>query len=204
MPHVAVYLRISTLDQEKGIKSQEHAIRKYLEGHGFKNVKWYRDRVSGAATKMPQLDRLERDIFYGQVNVVVVWALDRLSRKGARDGLNLIGKWLDKGVRIVSLTEQFDFSNEIGETIAAFCFSIARMYRTRLIENTKRGMAKAKADGKKFGRRPTLFATDIRKLREQGLSMTEVATRLKSTRQGIYKALKREQAIASLTSQRAS
>jgi DNA invertase Pin-like site-specific DNA recombinase len=33
---IAVYIRVSTLDQANGAKSQEHAINRYLKAHGLK------------------------------------------------------------------------------------------------------------------------------------------------------------------------
>lgn len=192
MHKVAVYVRVSTLDQEKGIESQEHAIRQYLAGHGITEAKWYRDRISGAKDKRPGLDALEKAVFNGQAKTVVVWKLDRLTRKGPRDGLNLLGKWLDSGVRVVSVTEQFDFHGAVGEMIASVLFAVARMYRDQLIENTKRGMAAAKAKGVRLGKRPKLFAKDIQPLLDAGLNVSQAARKLGRSRQAVYNALQRE------------
>src|SRR6187200_2069109 len=99
MTKVAIYVRVSTSDQEKGLESQKRAIHQYLKGHGITGAKWYIERVSGAATKRPKLDQLKRAIFLGEVKTVIVWALDRLTRKGPRDGLELLSSWMKKGVR---------------------------------------------------------------------------------------------------------
>ena len=187
---VAVYLRVSTLDQEKGIASQQHAIQSYLDGHGLK-AKWYRDRISGAKDKRPGLDALERDVFNGRIKTVIVWKLDRLTRRGPRDGLNLIGKWRDSGVRLVSVTEQFDFSGAVGQMVASVLFSVAAMFREQLRENTKRGLAAAKAKGKKLGRRPTLHRSDVQPLLDEGLGVSQIARQLGRSRQSVYDALKR-------------
>lgn len=189
---VAVYVRVSTLDQEKGLESQEKAIRDYLDGHGIVDAEWYRDRVSGAKDKRPGLDRLQRDIFNGKVKTVVCWKLDRLTRKGARDGINLLGKWLESGVRVVSVTEQFDFYGDFGEVISALLFAIARMYRTSLIENTKRGLQRAKERGVKLGKRPGKWTKQIKPLLDEGLNVSQVARRLGRSRQGVADAMKRE------------
>lgn len=192
MHKTAVYLRVSTNDQEKGLESQEHAIQKYLKGHGIKGAMWLRDRISGAKDKRPGLDRLDRAIFNGEVKTVIVWKLDRLSRGGVLKGLQLLGKWLEAGVRVVSITEQFDFHGAMGELQAAFCFAVARMFRDNLRENTKRGMRAAKDRGAKLGKRPKLFAKDIVPLLQAGMSMAEVARKLNKSRQAVYNALKRE------------
>ena len=116
----AVYVRVSTLDQEKGIESQEHALREYLQGHGIKDALWFRDRISGKDTQRPAFQKLQEAIFNGQVRTVIVWKLDRLSRS-LRDGINVLTDWIDKKVRVVSITQQIDLDGPMGRMIAAFC-----------------------------------------------------------------------------------
>ena len=89
MSATAVYLRVSTLDQDKGLLSQESALKDYLKGHKIRNVKWYRDKVSGATTNRPAFKRLQKDIFTGKVSTVICWKLDRLSRS-MQDGVNVL------------------------------------------------------------------------------------------------------------------
>jgi DNA invertase Pin-like site-specific DNA recombinase len=55
----------------------------------------------------------------------------------------------------------------------------------------KRGLAAAKARGVKLGKRPKLFAADIRPLLDAGLSVAAVAHRLGKSRQAVYDALGR-------------
>src|SRR6478672_7321702 len=181
-----LYVRVSTLDQEKGLESQKRALRQYLVGHGISDAKWYVDRVSGAATKRPKLDLLERDIFNGQIKTVVIWKLDRLTRKGPRDGLNLLAKWMKKGVRVVSVTEHLDLDSDYGEMIAAVIFAIAKMFRTNLIENTKRGLAAAKARGVKLGKRPGKWTAEVKPLHEGGMSVPDIAKRFGKSRQAVH------------------
>jgi DNA invertase Pin-like site-specific DNA recombinase len=100
---VAAYLRLSTLDQERGIQSQEKAISDYLAGHRLTDVVWYRDRLSGATTTRPAFTKLQRDIFCGKIKTVVTWRLDRLSRS-LRDGVNVLADWLEKDVRVVAVS----------------------------------------------------------------------------------------------------
>jgi len=190
MDKVAVYVRVSTMDQEKGLDSQKRAIRQYLRGHSISNAKWYIERVSGAAAKRPKLDQLKTAIFNGEVKTVIVWALDRLTRKGPRDGLELLSRWMKKGVRVVSVTEQLDFGDDSGEMIASLLFSIAKMYRTKLSENTKRGLEAAKARGVKLGKRPGKWTAEVRALHESGMTPTQIAKRFGKSRQAVHNVLK--------------
>ena len=188
---MAVYVRVSTLDQEKGIDSQERALRDYLDGHGIEHATWYRDRLSGATLKRPEFERLQHDIFRGRIKTVVCWKLDRLSRS-MKDGINTLSDWLEKDVRVVAVTQQLDFSGATGRMVAALLLAVAEMERENLRENTKRGMAAAKARGVKLGRRRVLHATNIMRLIESGKSVAEVARQLGRTRQAVYESLRRE------------
>lgn len=189
---VACYVRVSTCDQDKGLQSQEHALRDYCRSHGLRPVKWYRDTISGATTQRPAFDLLQKRVFQGKVGTVVVWKLDRLSRKGIKEGVTILTHWLENGIRVVSVTQQLDFSGQIGQLIASVLFAVAAMEREAIRENTKRGLAAARARGVKLGRRPKLFSKDIVPLLKAGQTIAEVAQQLGKTRQGIYVTLKRE------------
>lgn len=191
MSKTGVYVRVSTLDQEKGIKSQEKAVQDYLDGHGIDGARWYVDRLSGATTKRPEFEKLQKDIFNGRVKTVVCWKLDRLSRS-LRDGINVLGDWLENDVRVVAVSQQLDFNGTVGQMVASVLFAIAQMERENIRENTKRGLAAAKARGVKLGKRPKLFAKDIVPLIQSGHSLSSAARELGKTRQALYDALKRE------------
>ena len=188
MSKVAVYLRVSTLDQEKGIKSQEKAIADYLEGHGIDDAKYYRDRLSGSTTKRPEFEKLQRDIFRGKIKTVICWKLDRLSRS-MRDGINVLCDWLDKDVRIVAVSQQLDFSGTVGQMVAGVLFAVAQMERENLRDNTRRGLMAAKARGVKLGKRHGAWVKEVQPLVDQGLSVIKIAKRLGRSRQAVYNAI---------------
>jgi len=188
---VAVYCRVSTFDQEKGLKSQENSLKDYCDNHGFTDLIWYRDILTGSQIDRPAFNKLQRDIFAGKVSVVVCWKLDRLSRS-LKDGINVLTEWLEKGTRVIATTQQLDFSGPVGQLIASVLFAVAQMERENLRENTKRGLAAAKARGVKLGKRPMLFAKDIVPLLQGGLSIADVSDKLSKTKQAIYNTLKRE------------
>lgn len=188
---VGVYCRVSTLDQTKGIKSQEHALKEYCINNGLTGRRWYRDKVTGATTNRPAFNRLQKDIFAGEVGTVVVWKLDRLSRS-LKDGINTLCDWLKKDVRIIAITQQLDFSGATGQLVASVLFAVAAMERENLRENIKRGLNAAKARNVKLGRPHSDLIEKIMPLLKEGMSVAEVANKLDKTRQGIYDCLKRE------------
>lgn len=187
---VAVYCRVSTLDQSKGIESQEHALHAYLQGHGITDAVWHSDKVGGGTLKRPGFEQLQRDIFLGNVNTVICWKLDRLSRS-LRDGVNTLADWLEKGVRVVAVSQQLDFSGSVGQMVASVLFAVAQMERENLRENTKRGLANARAKGIRLGRKPKLDDATVKSLHASGMGVTDLATRLGVTRQAIHQSLRR-------------
>ena len=190
MSCTAVYLRVSTLDQDKGIRSQETALKDYLKAHRIRNVKWYRDKVSGATTNRPAFKRLQKDIFAGKIDTVICWKLDRLSRS-MRDGVEILTDWCDKGIRVIAVAQQIDFNGTVGKIIAAVLMGVAQMERENLRENTKRGLAAARERGVKLGRPDKIDLAQVKKLRGKGVAVSEIAQRLGCSRQGIYEAMKR-------------
>jgi DNA invertase Pin-like site-specific DNA recombinase len=190
----AVYIRTSKTDgrQATGEDSQRRALNRYCRLHRLAPVKLYVDRISGATTKRPKLDLLQKRVFEGRVVTIVVWACDRITRCGILDGLTTLHGWLSKGVRFVSLSEQFDFEGANGELAASIYFHIARQLRENLIASTRRGLEAARARGQRLGPPVKLHAEGIVPLLKQGMTVTAAAAQLGCTPQGAYAALRRE------------
>ena len=193
MKAVAIYLRVSSFDQKKGIESQRRALKEYCNNHGFMNRVWYKDKLSGKDTNRPAFKKLQKDIFAGKVHTVIVWKLDRLSRN-LRDGINVLTDWLKKDVRIIAITQDLDFTGTMGQMIANILFAIAQMERENIRENTKRGLANAKAKGIKLGRKFSLDQEQVikaKQLKSNGSSVRVISEQLDVTRQTVYNYLKR-------------
>ena len=126
---------------------------------------------------------------------MVVWKLDRLARN-LRDGVNVLADRCERGIRVVSITQQLDLSGAVGRIVAALLLSVAEMARENINERIRAGVAAAKKRGVKFGRpawktRPyrTIDPAEVRRLRKKGLGMTEIARQLGISRQACYKAV---------------
>src|SRR6478735_1906221 len=110
MKQVAAYVRVSTIGQNE--QSQRAEIEKWLTGNGIDiaSVQWFVDKgKSGETLQRPAFEAMQKAIFAGEVQTIVVYKLDRLSRS-LREGLNVLCDWCDRGVRIVSVTQQIDFN----------------------------------------------------------------------------------------------
>jgi DNA invertase Pin-like site-specific DNA recombinase len=193
MKHIAIYSRVSTFQQDP--RSQHDALRQYITNHGLANTRWYTDHAAGTTTDRPAFAELQTAIFNGQVSTVIVWKLDRLARS-LRDGINILADWCEKGIRVVSITQQLDLSGPIGRTVAALLLGVAEIERENISERIRAGIAAAKKRGVKFGRpawktRPyrTIDPAEVLRLRSTGMTMTAIAHHLHVTRQACYKAI---------------
>jgi DNA invertase Pin-like site-specific DNA recombinase len=147
----ALYLRVSTSEQT--CENQRAELEQLARARGWAPV-WYEETASGAKAR-PVLDQLVRDAKAGKVPVLAFWALDRLSREGAGPVLALVNELSRVGVKLVSVREPWlDTSGPFGDALVAFAATMARLERERLIERTKAGLARARAQGKRLGRAP--------------------------------------------------
>ncbi|MGC1954478.1 MAG: recombinase family protein, partial [Gammaproteobacteria bacterium] len=87
-------------------------------------VRWFEDKESATASHRLAFRQLQAGIFEGRIKTVVVWKLDRLSRR-LRDGINLLADWCERGVRVVAVTQQIDPSGTVGHMIASVMFGLA-------------------------------------------------------------------------------
>ena len=103
----AIYARVSTDDQaERGysLPSQIEACQKFADLKGFEVAAVYQDDISGAKsiTSRPKGWQLQSAINLKQVNTVIVYQVDRLSRDIV-DLLTTVRDWLRAGVEIYAL-----------------------------------------------------------------------------------------------------
>lgn len=175
----AVYIRVSSAGQKQD--SQRAEIDRWLKGHGIKDAAYFIDHgKTGDNLKRPAFEKLQAAIFAGEVKTVVVFKLDRLSRS-LQDGINTLVEWLKKDIRVVSVTQQLDFSGATGQLVAAVLFAVAQMEQETRRERQAAGIAVAKAAGVYTGRKPgaTKAKPDRAKvLREKGNTVSEIATAL--------------------------
>jgi DNA invertase Pin-like site-specific DNA recombinase len=91
-------------------------------------------------------------IFEGKVSTVLVFKIDRHSRS-LRGGLDVLYRWLESGVRIVSTTQGFDFSGTVGKMIASHILGVAEIEHELRYERQRAGIEIAKSKGVYQGRK---------------------------------------------------
>jgi DNA invertase Pin-like site-specific DNA recombinase len=144
----AVYVRVST--DRQTVQNQLADLERLAQARGYE-VTIY-EEVESAAKARPVLDRLLADARAGRVQAVAVWALDRLHRSMVGAIQTVLE--LDRlGVRVLSARESWlDTDSPVRPLLVAIFGWVAEQERTRLIERTRAGMARARQEGKKIGR----------------------------------------------------
>jgi DNA invertase Pin-like site-specific DNA recombinase len=174
----AIYVRVSTVEQETEL--QEHELREYCERRGWSYVV-YRDRgQSGAKNDRPALTTMMNDLRRRKIDVVVVWALDRLARS-LKQLLSIAEECRAVGVDLVSLKQNVDTTLPAGRLTFQVLGAVAEFEREMLRDRVKAGMAQARRLGRHIGR-PALrrfHVTEIERmklLRSQDTSVRKLAT----------------------------
>ena len=146
---VAIYVRVSTAEQATegfGLESQKRILRAYVEANADKN--WctsddliYSDEGVSGATEViarPELSRLKGDVLDKQIDVLLVWKIDRLFRKTSYllEFMELLKK---NRVNFVSKNENIDLSSHTGKLVLTLIGAIAEMEREVIAERTLEG-----------------------------------------------------------------
>lgn len=107
-------------------------------------------------------------------DLLLFWALDRLSREGVLETLQHLNRLTAYGIAWRSFTEQFfDSCGPLSEAVIAIMATLAKQERIKRSERTRAGLARVRAAGKALGRPRMLngeHAARITLLRSQGLS----------------------------------
>jgi DNA invertase Pin-like site-specific DNA recombinase len=186
MMRVAIYARVSLDNGAQDPENQLGQLRSWCDAAGHQIVAEYVDHLSGGkgADKRPQLAAMLDAAHRRQFDLLLVWALDRLSREGMVPTIGHLQKLAAAGVVFHSYTEPLlSTDNEaIRDIVFAVMASLAKMERQKISERTKAGLERARAKGKRLGRVPfgAVNREKLRKTLDAGMSWhaTSVATHL--------------------------
>ena len=134
---------------EAYVKSQAHEGWECLPGH-------YDDGgFTGGNMDRPGLKRLLADIESGNVDIVIVYKVDRLSRS-LLDFSKILEVFERHHVAFVSVTQQFNTTTSMGRLMLNVLFSFAQFEREIISERTRDKIAAARRKGKWSGGLPLL------------------------------------------------
>jgi DNA invertase Pin-like site-specific DNA recombinase len=176
----ALYARVSTKDKGQDTENQLAQLREFAAKQGWTVSKEYIDRESGGTDDREEFQKMFRDASQRKFDILLFWALDRLSREGVLETLQHLNRLTTYGVGYRSFTEQyFDSCGIFKDAVISIIATVAKQERVRLSERVKAGLERARAKGKRLGRpRKIVDSARIAALRSQGASWPQIAERL--------------------------
>jgi DNA invertase Pin-like site-specific DNA recombinase len=183
MKKTAIYARVSTVDQETA--NQTDQLKKFAAAQQWEIIQVLTDQTSGSKgiNERKGLEQLFTLAHRRQIDIVLVWSLDRLSREGSRKTIEYLFRLENYGCDFHSFTEPFLSSlGPFKDAIIAVLGALAKQERVRISERTKAGMERFKKlhPERIIGRPriPTEIIKEVVELKESGLSLTEIGQRM--------------------------
>jgi putative DNA-invertase from lambdoid prophage Rac len=174
----AIYARVSTTDQN--CEMQLRDLREYCERRGWTAEEYVDTGFSGAKVSRPALDKLMRDARRKEVDVVLVWKVDRWGRS-IRNLVDSVGELDRLGIRWIATTQNIDTDehNPTSRLILHIMAAVAEYERELIRERVRAGMSTAKVRGKRLGRPKACFdRTRAQDLKAKGFSLRSIARQL--------------------------
>lgn len=176
----AIYGRVSTKDGRQEVENQLVELRRFAASQQWEVCREYIDHETGAKSNREQFQAMLRDASRHRFDVLLFWALDRLTREGALPTLQYLNQLSGWGVGFRSYTESYlDSCGAFKDAVIAILGCVARQERIRISERTKAGLATARKNGKHLGRPKTVVnLATVNSLRSRGLGWKRIARQL--------------------------
>ena len=175
------YARVSTTDQNYELQIEA------LKQAGCKKI--FSEKISGTTIDRPELELCLGYLREG--DTLLVTRIDRLARS-LRDLQNLVYDLRKKGIELKAIEQPIDTSSAAGKAFLDMLGVFAEFETNLRKERQLEGIAKAKAEGKYKGRKPTAKekAEQVHALTEQGMTRQAVADQLGIGVASVYRVLK--------------
>jgi DNA invertase Pin-like site-specific DNA recombinase len=187
MAHRIGYSRVSTTDQDTAAQVMR------LEAAGCQRI--FEETISSRVEHRPQLQACLEYLREGDALVTV--RLDRLARS-TRELLEIAQGLESRGIDLVVLDQAIDTSTPAGKLMFAVLAAIAQFERDLIRERTLDGLARAKAQGKVGGRRPTIAgqkAQLVKRLAAEGQSIRQIAASIDASPSAVHRLLSKTSPI---------
>jgi DNA invertase Pin-like site-specific DNA recombinase len=177
---IALYLRVSTTEQTTD--NQRLELDAVVKCCGWKTVEVYEDHgISGAKSrdKHPAFARMMQDATRRRFDVIAAWSVDRLGRS-LQDLVSFLNELHALGIDLYLHQQALDTSTPSGRAMFNMCGVFAEFERAMIQERVKSGLSRARAKGKRLGRKPhgKEVEAEIKKLRAVGMGKVKIGKTL--------------------------
>jgi len=150
----ALYARISTIDKKQSTDLQLNELNEYASVRKWTTCDFIDEGESGAKQRRPALDALLKAARRREIDVIIVWRLDRLGRS-LPHLLQLLQEFQAMGVGFISLRESIDLTTPVGKLMTYMLSAFSEFELDLNRERVRAGIEAARRKGKIIGRRPT-------------------------------------------------
>jgi DNA invertase Pin-like site-specific DNA recombinase len=184
---VAIYARVSTRDKQETL-NQLSQLREFCRRQGWQlTTPEYIDHETGSVSTRTSFQEMLLHASQRKFDVLLFWALDRLTREGTLATLQYLERLTSYQVGYKSFTEPYlDSCGTFKDVVISLLATMAKQERLRMGERVRAGIAQARRAGKRLGRPPlrVMAAEDITKLRKER-ARTNAPFRMLATKYGI-------------------
>ena len=164
----AIYARVST--DEQTTDNQVLKLKQVAKRNGWDVEAVYADTISGAKSKLMQ------SVMRKEVDIVMVWSVDRLGRS-LQHLITLLSDIHSKDVDLYLHQQGIDTTTPSGKMMFQMLGVFSEFERGMIQDRVKAGLERARSQGKRLGRPPVppITVDKIKSLREEGMSLRKIA-----------------------------
>ena len=179
-----VYARVSTNDQNT-IPMQIRKCREYAKSRNWTVSHIIKDIASGAKQR-PQRNDILKLARKREIDVIIVWKLDRWGRSTA-DVVSSLQELQELNVKFISITEALDFTTAMGRAMSGLLSVFAEFERELIRERVMAGLEQARSRGVRLGRPPLvqLKEKEIKAHFKKTKNISSTARKFKVSRRSI-------------------
>ena len=166
---VAIYARVSTRERQETL-NQLAQLREFCRRQGWHVTAEYIDHETGSVSTRANFQKMLLDASQRKFDVLLFWALDRLTREGTLATLQYLERLTSYQVGYKSFTEPYlDSCGTFKDVVISVLATMAKQERLRIGERVRAGLQRARSEGKRLGRPPLRVLThkDVAKLRNE-------------------------------------
>jgi DNA invertase Pin-like site-specific DNA recombinase len=183
---VAIYARVSTRDKQETL-NQLAQLREFCRRQGWQVFAEYIDHETGSVPTREAFQKMLLHASQRKFDVILFWALDRLTREGTLATLQYLERLTSYQVGYKSFTEPYlDSCGTFKDVVISLLATMAKQERIRMVERVRAGIAQARRSGKRLGRPPlrVLKPKDVAELRRER-KRTKAPMRTLATKYGL-------------------
>ena len=193
----ALYARISTSGGKQTTDSQLLEVENYCQMRGWTKVEVYSDKVSGAKSSRPALDRMMKDMRAGKIERVVAYKLDRIGRSLTHLCL-MVDEMSNLNIPLICCSQGIstENNNPAGKFQLDVLKAVCEFERNLIRDRVNAGLAafRKRHPDRALGRPATLHKhrDEVIGLRDKGMKLREIGRELNLPISSVFKILKTE------------